>query len=164
MKRAVLFLAGLVLSTAACESAEQARLEESRETWTALKAQNGSSYRYTAQGGSWTGYSWETTVEVLQNHVARRAYTSETDTGTVDAAWSEEGATLGSHGSGAPPLTMEGIYDKCASEVLTRDPGKNWITLTFQSDGVLESCSYFPHNCQDDCAVGVGVSSLEFIH
>jgi len=45
-----------------------------------------------------------------------------------------------------------------------RDPGDNFITLTFDANGLVQTCSYFPKNCQDDCAVGVRVSSLEFVH
>ena len=198
MRRSFLFMAGLVLSTAACAgsgdphrdgpaldpelqegpsesgpgldpeppggpSPEQARLAESRESWAALKAESGSSYRYTAMDSSWTGYRWQTTVEVVQDHVARRSYTSETDTGVAATSWLEEQGALGSNPGGAPPLTIEELYDMCASEVLTQDPTENWITLTFQSDGLLQHCSYFPKNCADDCAVGVSMATLEFI-
>jgi hypothetical protein len=165
MTRTVPFMAGGLLSIAACEgqSPEQARLSESRNAWVALKSENGSSYRYTVKNSSFTGYRSETTVEVLGDRVSRRTFTSGTDTGTPDTSWLEEGAALGSHPEGAPPLTIEEVYDRCASEVLTQDSGQNVITLTFQSDGLLQDCSYFPRNCADDCAVGVRVTSLEFI-
>jgi hypothetical protein len=165
MRRAVLFIVGLVLSTAACEgqSPEQAKLSESRESWAALKAENGSSYRYTVKDSSWTGYTWQTSVEVLQDHVSRRSFTGAPVVGGAGTSWLEEQGALGSHPEGAPPLTIEEIYDRCASEVLTQDPGENSITLTLRSDGLLQGCSYFPKNCQDDCAVGVGLTTLEFV-
>lgn len=159
--------ATLLLALASCEdppdSPEQSRLSQSRSSWAALKSANGSSYRYTARDASFSGYRWQTTVEVLQDRVLRRTFRSETETGAEDQAWVEEGSALGSHAGAAPPLTIEGVYEECAAEVLTKDPGANSITVTFHSNGLLETCTYFPKNCADDCAVGVRVSSFEFL-
>jgi hypothetical protein len=55
------------------------------------------------------------------------------------------------------------VYGACARDVLSKSPVDNWITLTFHDSGLLETCSYFPKNCADDCAVGVSISTLQFL-
>ena len=77
--------------------------------------------------------------------------------------WTEDTVSLGSHPEGTAVLTIDQIYKRCGSDVLSKDSEENWITLTFrEEDGVLENCSYFPKTCADDCAVGFSIDSLEF--
>jgi hypothetical protein len=58
---------------------------------------------------------------------------------------------------------MDGVYDACESDVLSKDPATNFIALTLRDDGPLAVCTYFPKSCIDDCARGDQISALELI-
>ena len=143
---------------------ERDQLYRSHATWTTVKGNDGRSYRYTDRDSSFTGFSWETTIEVHGATVVSRAYTRKDMAGAVAETWTEDASALGSHAAGAPPLTIDEIYDRCASTVLAKDPAANLITLTFHDDGVLDTCTYFPKNCADDCAVGYRISSYQLLN
>jgi len=143
------------------DAAEQARLRESLQVWSDLKGSDQRQYRYTSLTSSWTGSRGNTTIDVVGDIVVSRAWELFDPDGMQVEAWTEDTASLGSHPHGAAPLTIDQIYDRCASEVLPKDPAKNWITLTFMENGVLEYCSYFPNTCADDCSQGFNISSLE---
>jgi hypothetical protein len=140
---------------------EQEQLDRSRGSWSTAK-QSGSVYRYVDTATSFTGNSSATTIEVNNDAVVRRTFSSEDSSGNVLESWTEEGATLGTHAQGKPPLTMEQVYDYCEDTVLSKSPADNLITLVLRADGLLSVCSYFPKNCADDCAVGYYLTSIEF--
>ena len=75
--------------------------------------------------------------------------------------WEERGAELGSHPEAAPLATLDALYERCRSEVLTRDPDENRIYLEFDERGILETCVYSPRNCVDDCSFGVTLVDVE---
>jgi hypothetical protein len=142
---------------------EQEQLGRSRDTWTAVKGSPSRHYRYADRNSSLTGASWETLVEVQANVVIRRTYTARDIAGVVTTTWTEEAAAVGTHTEGAPPLTVEEVYTACSSNVLSRNPAVNRITLTFHPDGVMQTCVYEPKNCQDDCAIGYRLSMIELL-
>lgn len=41
-----------------------------------------------------------------------------------------------------PAVNVDALYDRCAREVLTRDPDENWITLAFDDRNLLQTCTY----------------------
>jgi len=143
---------------------ERSQLAQSRQTWSALKGANGPNYRYTDTAYSFTGRSWEMTVEVAADVVVRRSFVTKDDKGAAvpDQGWIEEGATLSSHQGSVAAQTMEQVYDDCEQRILSKDPTANFITLTVHDDGLLAACSYFPKNCADDCAVGYDITSVTF--
>lgn len=140
---------------------EREQLARSRTSWNAVKGGPQHHYRYSNADGSFSGARWETRIEVIDDRVTARAFMSTDPSGTVAQAWTEEGAAIGSHTGAAPALTIDQVYDRCAAEVLTKDPATNRIVLEFRDDGVLGVCLYVPKNCADDCAVGYRISTLE---
>jgi hypothetical protein len=62
-----------------------------------------------------------------------------------------------------PPLTIDQVYDRCATEVLSKDPAENVIHLSTHPGGLLEVCSYREKTCADDCARGVRIDTLRFL-
>lgn len=140
----------------------QAELKQSLRTWSELKASNEPQYRYTSQDSGWTGGYSRTTVDVVDDAVVSRDFATFSPEGEELLSWTEDAASLGGHPEGGAPLTIDQIYKRCRSEILSKDAEENWITLTFREDGVLEHCSYFPRNCADDCDVGFTISSLDF--
>ncbi len=145
---------------------QQKQLAKSLEAWNALKAEYGDHYRYETRFVSWTGFRSTTTLAVRGSVVVTRAYESryQNDAGEdVSESWTEEGAAVGSHESGADPVTIDALYSKCRTEVLTQNPQDNMFHLYFHTNGVLETCKYRPLTCVNDCLFGVSVDALEFL-
>lgn len=144
-------------------SPEAERLAESLLDWQALKETHGGAYEYDVVFASWIGFRSTTTLEVRDDEMVGRSYEAYDAEGELTESWTEEGAALGSHESGAPLRTVEALYDVCRDEVLTQDRSENDIFLEFREDGVLKQCEYFPKNCADDCFVGVSIDDLRFL-
>jgi hypothetical protein len=145
---------------------QQKQLATSLETWNALKTENGDHYRYETRSVSWTGFRSTTTLTVRSGEVVIRAYEShyQNDAGEgVSESWTEEDAAVGSHESGADPVTIDALYSECRTEVLTKNPQDNVFYLDFHQSGVLKTCEYRPLACADDCLFGVSVDALEFL-
>jgi hypothetical protein len=162
-----LVVAGALSAGVGCEggpkSIEKDQLSRSRQSWEGIKARPTTHYRYTDRNSSFTGSTWDITTEVLNDQVTERSWVIKDRNGAVLDSWTETGAAIGSHTGVGPVLTIDGVYDGCESEVLSKDPATNLITLTFRDDGVLAVCTYFPKNCADDCAVGYHISTLELL-
>lgn len=158
---------GTVLVLAGCtQVVKQGELDRSLAVWNALKAENGNSYRYETSFASWAGFGNKTALTVQDGKVTARAYEAyryEEDRMTITESYTEEGATLGTHESGAALRTVDELYGVCRAEVLTQDALANHVYLTFRADGVLETCEYAPKNCADDCSSGVSIAGLEFL-
>ena len=158
MTRLVLLPAtlALLLPLAACDrDPRQDDLDASRERWEALRDGASGSYAYSVPTSSFSGFRSQTGFRVENNRVVERSFRLTDPDWQVVETWTETGAQLGSHERGAPIRLIDDLYDVCADEVLTVDTDENNITLTFDERGILATCTYFPHNCQDDCAVGV---------
>jgi hypothetical protein len=162
-------LVGLLLAamlTGCSLNAWQSELSQSLEAWQQLKTENGVYYRYETDFISWTGFRSTTTLTVQNERVVARAYTSsyENDAGEpVEESWLEEGEAVGSHDSGADAVTIDALYTTCRTEILTKNTLDNELYLDFHEGGVLETCTYRPLDCMDDCLFGVSIDRLEFL-
>jgi hypothetical protein len=167
MARLGLMFAAVALVLIGCgQVVKQSELDKSLATWDALKVEHGNHYRYETRSVSWTGFRSTTTLTVRNGEVIMRAYEAryQNDVGEdVSESWTEEGAAVGSHESGADPVTIDALYSKCRTEVLTQDPRDNAFYLDFHTNGVLKTCEYRPLACVDDCLFGVSVDVLEFL-
>lgn len=148
MARLGLMLGALAMVLIGCSQfAEQSELGKSLETWNALKAENGGHYRYETRSVSWTRFRSTTTLTVRGGEVVIRAHEShyQNDAGEdVSESWTEEGAAVGSHESGADPVTIDALYSECRTEVLSQNPRDNEFYLDFHTNGVLETCQISP--------------------
>jgi hypothetical protein len=140
-------------------------VEDSLERWQVALADSGGRYSYTRSSYSFVGSSCETTVHVLDGTITARAQLTtlvDRDNGTrSDTYWSESQAEIGSQTSAChPPRTMEQLYEECLVQTLCEDPRENYIDVTFDEQGLLLRCTYFPMGCADDCGRGVDVSEL----
>ena len=141
--------------------AEKVELQRSVDTWLALKTENNSNYEYSSRYNSWIGFGSEITLEV-ENDILVARHRDMWDDEDNHTYWSETTPDdLGSHDY-HQMSTIDQLYAICKDEVLVKDPVKNSINLSFDDDGILKACTYFPNNCQDDCSVGVNISSVEF--
>lgn len=139
------------------------QLAASRSTWIASKSREGADYEYTSTWPSFTGYRSRTWIEVRGDKVVKRSYEASNRDGGVERSWTEEGAAIGSNPGAVPPLTIDVVYDRCASDVLSKNPNTNFIRLLFDTSGILQICTFRPINCADDCDEGHIISSLVFL-
>lgn len=141
-----------------------AKLTNSRTAWSAMKAKQGASYDYLS---SWriypSGVQFQTRVEVRDDKVVRRSFGTAGQT----PEWVETGSSVGSHPQSespfnvlAPAVTIDRLYDECATSVLPLHSRTLAVTLRFHPSGVVEECTYRRRNCADTCDAGYRLSEL----
>jgi hypothetical protein len=151
---AALCLAGLGCGKSAIDSA--------RATWEQTVA-TCDTYHYVAVDQSFIGITERTTIAISRGQPAGRSFVRTQGFGPspqVVASWTEDAAHVGQHAEGRPAETMEQLYDDCAKNVLSQDPGQNQITFETDTRGVLLTCQFVPDGCADDCAMGVVIQDF----
>ncbi|UOR05180.1 hypothetical protein MUN82_19860 [Hymenobacter aerilatus] len=141
---------------------------ESLSKWYELKKTNGNSYVYQTTFVSWTGFGSITEIKIEKGIVTSRAYQEFKINATngqreIIDTYTETKANLGSHKKGAAPLTIDDLYNSCASEYLIVDKEKN--TLYFDTDkinGSMNLCGFVPKGCADDCFRGIRINSFKW--
>lgn len=141
---------------------------ESLAQWTELKNINGNSYIYQTTFISWTGFGSITELKIEEGIVTSRAYhefiTNDTNgQREIIDTYTESRADLGSHEKGANPLTIDDLYNSCASEYLSVDKEKNTLYFETESDGLMTLCGFVPNGCMDDCFRGVRINFFKWI-
>lgn len=148
-----------------CSPTQDERLEmlgDSRVAWDAAKAKHADSYTYTRDFQSWSGFGFQTTVVVAAGQVVERHYKAQHVSGGDSTQWSEVGAEVGTHDEGFPAVTVDALYDECATTVLTKDDQANWVHFSTDANNFLQACTFTPKLCQDDCTRGPVISTLDF--
>lgn len=143
-------------------SPELTKLSESWEFWKNLEAKNQGNYSYSNSRSSWTGFWSETSISVHNSEVVKRTYKEGRSQGVVDIEWSEEGSNLGSHEKGLAPQTIDSIYKKCESEILTADGDQFNFYFETDEQNVISHCKKSPKNCSDDCSTGYSITNLKW--
>ncbi|BBE17210.1 hypothetical protein AQPE_1359 [Aquipluma nitroreducens] len=171
MKKEISFIFLALLSVlAACSKEDfnyQSEFEKSFQKWENFKSDSGNSYTYVVYNSSWVGASWQTQITVSNGVVTERSFKMISAQGLdeiplADREWTENGSELNSHTTGAALLTLDQIYEKARIDWLVKR--KNTITyFEAQNNGLLSSCGYVEDGCQDDCFVGVRISSIKAI-
>ena len=141
---------------------------ESRSSWKALKKENGDSYEYTLEILSFTGHGNRTTMSIENGKVIKRNYLTfflNPNTGEMEEqeVYTETGEEVGSNSEGARPLTIDALYETCASEYLVVDTDKNTVYFDTNSEGVISLCGYVPNGCADDCFQGITFSYFAWL-
>jgi len=165
------YLSVLVLFLTLCSSCKKDKLEyktdfeKSSAAWKTFKAKSGNSYVYQVSTSSWTNYQTFTTITVTDGKVTHRAYTARSTNQapsasvTIHEEWEEDQQTLNSHESGAKSQTLDEIYEQ-ARTVWLKKRGDADTYFKAENDGLISSCGFVPHGCQDDCFTGI---HIEFI-
>lgn len=140
---------------------------QSLKKWKELKGIHGNSYVYSTTFTSWTG-SGSTTVIKVENGVITARYfeqfnRDENGAKTIVNAYTETGATLGTHTEGAPLHTMDELYESCARKYLVVSEKKNKLYFETGRNDVMTLCGFVPNDCADDCFKGIRVQSLEWL-
>ncbi len=148
-----------------CSPTNAERLEQladSRVSFDAAKGKHDNSYRYTRDFQSFSGFGFQTTITVAQGVVIERTFKSQHVSGGESTQWTETGAEVGSHDEGFAAVTVDALYEECATTVLTKNDEINWINFSTDDNNFLQACTFTPKNCQDDCTRGPVLSTLEF--
>ena len=139
--------------------------EQSRKLWLAFKKSANNNYSYTVKTASWAGFGDSTIITVSNGIVSGRKYTSYTTDGATGhtstrETWTETSTNLNTHQSGASPINLDAVYDKAANEWLKADKKQNIIYFEAKNQGMISTCGYIPNGCQDDCFIGIRISSI----
>jgi hypothetical protein len=148
-----------------CSPTNAERLEQladSRVSFDAAKAKHDNSYVYTRDFQSFSGFGFQTTITVEKGIVIERTYTAQHISGGDSTQWTETGADVGSHDEGHPAVTVDALYEECATTVLSKNDELNWINFSTDDNNFLQACTFTPKNCQDDCTRGPVLSTLQF--
>ncbi len=78
-------------------------------------------------------------------------------------SYTETSDDLESHEKGARPLTIDDLYNSCASKYLVADEKDNTIYFEAEIDGLMTLCGFVPKGCMDDCFRGIRINSLNWI-
>lgn len=150
--------------TRRCGPSNEERLAElaaSRTRWEAARAAHGNSYTYSQVMSSFLGFDAETTFVVDGGVVVERHFKSTF--GADVTSWSEVGSEVGSHADeGHPVALVDDLYDECRDQVLTRDEEENFMNLSFDDAGLLQTCTSFHRQCNDDCDRGPKLGFISF--
>lgn len=141
---------------------------ESLNKWTDLKKVNGSSYIYQTTFLSWAGFGSTTELKIVDGKVTARIYegfSTDEQTGerTITDSYEEDEETLGSHEKGATPLTIDELYNSCASDYLIVDIKNNTLYFETEINGLMTLCGFVPNGCADDCYQGISIDSFDWI-
>lgn len=122
-----------------------------------------SSYQYTVEFLSWTGFGSQTKIKVKDSKVVGREYYQFEQQGQKKEQYTEDAIQLGSHKEGAAIKVIPELYQECAFKVIPRSflPNENLI-INYHDSGVLNTCVTRNSACADDCSVGVKVSQIIF--
>lgn len=141
---------------------------ESIDKWNDLKAQNGNSYIYQTTFTSWAGFGSVTELKVIDGIVISRIYQEfkiNEANGSLEIidSYIETKSNLGSYDKGAKPLTIDDLYNSCASEYLVADEDNNTIYFETELNGLMSLCGFVPDGCMDDCFRGVSINAFNWI-
>lgn len=141
---------------------------QSEKEWKKLKNKHQNSYSYTVGEESFSGFGSETTITVMNGEVVSRKYEaymiSENDgSKEITETYTETEDDLGSHSEGAPPVTLDELYEDCGTEYLMVDPETNTIYFDTNEEGVISLCGHVPELCGDDCFVGFRLTKFEWL-
>ncbi len=141
---------------------------ESLSKWNELKTVNGNSYIYQTTSLSWAGFESTTEVKVVEGEVRYRVFQeTKTDQQTGESeityAYTENENALGNHERGAAPLTIDELYNSCASEYLAVDELNNTIYFEAEVNGLMTLCGFLPNDCVDDCNQDISINAFDWI-
>jgi len=170
MKNLFLITFLILLTATSCKKESIAKSDEydtSLKAWLNYKSDVGNSYQYTITYGSWTGYGVEITTGISKGQFVFRDFTSfryrNDGSGKKDTlkSWHEDTATINTHTQDAGEImTIDEIYTKARTVWLKVDASANDIFFEAKNNGIISSCGYVPHGCQDDCFNGVKIKSI----
>ena len=162
----ILLFTGMLFSS--CENEDfnyQSNFEKSYKVWMSFKSSSGNSYSYMVTQASVFGPASETTITVSNGKVTQRHFKYTSTVGMINVPaevleWTENGAEISTHTSGAAAWTLDEVYDKARNEwLIKRESAK--VYLETNNNGMISSCGYQEDGCMDDCFRGIYIASIK---
>lgn len=157
---------------AADTKALQEKLETSRQVWEKWRDEKKGNYEYDVVVASWTGFSTTTTITVKGNKVVARKVVQrqppqmqpearKPPAPSVEQGWQETTADLGKNPGGAPPKTIDQLYQEAAASVAKgTDENQRWTTV-FHPNGIIRCFGYADQRIMDDAPLtGARIENL----
>jgi len=184
MKRSVRAAAAVALALLASNApqaraadkpeSQQAQLEKSRQAWLTLRDKHKGDYSYKVRWSSWVGFGHETVIVVRGSKVAERRYREWTGGPQEPVApgapapkpegtsWTEKGDEVGKQKKGAPPKTLDELYEESDKILQKKLAPHERLYLKFDKKGLLNSCFYVNTMIADDAPMtGVSISDIK---
>ncbi|WP_291103063.1 MULTISPECIES: hypothetical protein [unclassified Dysgonomonas] len=163
----ILLFVGFVFTSCDNDNFEyEDRFKDSQEAWSRFKKQTNNTYEYTTTGGTWVGYSWQTTITIYDGKVNRRSfkytgYPSEVNA-NLELEWTENVLELGSHKNtpASDVLTLDEVYEKAKQDWLKKRKDTQTYFET-KNEGMISLCVYSENNCADDCFRGISIANIK---
>lgn len=138
----------------------QVELAASLEVWEAKRDEISNTYTYSQEFNSvFSNISTRTTLVVEFGEVVARHGKSQA--GADVDVFSEFGDDVGTRDGYHAPRLLDALYEECKNDILTVDEDENFMHLSFDDNGLLQACTFFNRNCQDDCTRGPRISELD---
>lgn len=139
--------------------------------WNDLKAKCKGNYSYKIAWSSWVGSGHETEIAVRDNQVIERRFREWSgqpvpiEPGKTPEpqgeTWTEQGEQLGSHEKGAPPKTLDQLYEEAVRVLEEKLEPHHRLYVRFGDRGLLQSCFYVDTRIADDAPqTGVTINSI----
>lgn len=162
----ILLFVGFVFTSCDKDDFEyEDKFKDSQKVLNRFKEQTGNTYEYTTTGGTWVGYSWQTTITVYNGKVNQRSfkytgYPSEVSP-NLELEWTENVLELGSHKDtpASDVLTLDEVYQRAEQDWLKKRKGTETYFET-KNDGMISLCGYSENNCADDCFRGISIRNI----
>lgn len=168
MKRNTYFIILLIAATfISCKKDKIEYVDEFKRSfnaWIDFKKASENSYSYTVITSSWTGFSSETTLTVVNGQITGRSYIlkgfkNNNPNIVVLEQWEEDTNSLNTHDRGAALLTLDEIYNLVKNDLLLKRPNAE-TSFEAKNEGLISSAGYVEHGCQDDCFIGISIKSI----
>lgn len=107
------------------------KLDASLSGWKHVKNNNVQAYHYATNFSSWTGYKNETIIHVRNDIVISRQFRAWDQDRRSISQWIEKTpADLGTNKEGAPPKSVDELYEECREILLTKNLKENRLYRT----------------------------------
>ncbi|PJJ79315.1 hypothetical protein [Mucilaginibacter auburnensis] len=139
--------------------------DKSFDAWKRFKTESQNSYKYAVTTGSFTGYGTETIIYVQNGKVLKRSFKATMQgpgsppTSVVQEQWTEEEGSLNTHQKGAATRTLDEVYTEAKNNWLKKR-AKTTTYFETKNEGMISLAGYVDDGCQDDCFVGITISSI----
>ncbi|APW65998.1 MULTISPECIES: hypothetical protein [Arcobacteraceae] len=158
----LLILFFILFSTLSSKSIDNnsLKLKESKKVWLKYKKESNNTYTYYVNFVSWSGFGYETQIEVEKGIFVKRKFSLWNK--TKEKTWIEEKEELGTHKEGAALKLIDDLYNECSDILVNTNKNTNNIYLKLDENGLLKKCLFAPKNCSDDCSNGVEIKEINF--
>lgn len=144
------------------------KVVDSQKKWQPLKQTCNGSYTYIVE---WHGFAptWNrTTIFVRDNQVVGRAYRTFSNArdavDRIHQVWEETADDLGSHKQGAPPKTLDALYQEAIKIAGRKLADYERRHVAFDQQGLLLKCFIVDNRIADGPNRGVDLASISLDH